>query len=133
MDYLLHIALTHTAFRLPELLAVCECLAIGIQLPAEEEERAVHRPFLVVKLESDEEARRLASRCILVKSIMQLPVGIPMSFSTDFWGRGLILAGPCMLFGRAEVRMRSCMLLIGDPRMYGPCTRILRSDSLCPP
>ncbi|KAF9520989.1 hypothetical protein BS47DRAFT_1378436 [Hydnum rufescens UP504] len=87
MDYVLHFALTHTAFRLPELLAVCECLAIDIRLPAEEEERAVHRPFLVVKLESDEEARRLASRCILVKSIMQLPVEIRMAVYA-LWAQG---------------------------------------------
>ena len=74
MDYLLHFALSHTDFRLPELMSVCECLGVDIELPAEEEERAVDRPFLVVKLKNDDEARCLASRCILVKSIMQPPM-----------------------------------------------------------
>ena len=67
MEYLVHFVLTHQEFRLPELLSVCECLNIEIELPVEEKDRDPKRPFMTVKLADDEAARQLASRCILVR------------------------------------------------------------------
>ncbi|KAF8325243.1 tRNA guanosine-2'-O-methyltransferase [Cantharellus anzutake] len=69
MEYLVHFVLTHQEFRFPELLSVCECLDIEIELP---KERDTKRPLMVVRLNDDETAHRLASRCILIKAIYQL-------------------------------------------------------------
>lgn len=66
-EYFIHFAVAHKEFRVPELLSVCECLGIEIELPEDPEERDIERPFLVVKLQSDEDALKLSQRCILVK------------------------------------------------------------------
>lgn len=71
-EYFIHFAVAHRDFRIPELLSVCECLGCEIELPVEAPERNVDRPFMVVKLKDDTAASKIASRCILVKSIYRL-------------------------------------------------------------
>jgi tRNA (guanine10-N2)-methyltransferase len=71
-EYFIHFAVAHKEFRIPELLSVCECLECEIELPADASERDLDRPFMVVQLKDDIAARKLASRCILVKSIYHL-------------------------------------------------------------
>ena len=68
-EYFVHFAVAHKEFRIPELLSVCETLGCEIELPAEASERDLDRPFMVVQLRDDIAARKLGSRCILVKSI----------------------------------------------------------------
>lgn len=70
--YFIHFAVAHREFRIPELLSVCECLGCEIELPVEAPERDIDRPFMVVQLRDDVAARKIASRCILVKSIYRL-------------------------------------------------------------
>lgn len=67
--YIIHFAIAHHNFRIPELLAVAECLGCEIDLPADEEEMETDRPFMVVKLNNDDDARRLLTRCILIKYV----------------------------------------------------------------
>ncbi|KAF8320856.1 tRNA guanosine-2'-O-methyltransferase [Clavulina sp. PMI_390] len=71
-EYFIHFALAHNEFRIPELLSICELLDVNIELPADPAERDLNRPFMVVKLENDEAAKKIASRCILVKAIYAL-------------------------------------------------------------
>lgn len=69
LEYFIHFALAHNQFRIPELLSICELFGYDIELPEEDSERDINRPFMVVKLQNDDVARRIASRCILVKLI----------------------------------------------------------------
>lgn len=62
--YLLIFAQVHEAFRIPELLSIAELHNIDISIP---ENVDVSRPFIVLELDNDEQARILASRCILLK------------------------------------------------------------------
>lgn len=71
-EYFIHFAIAHREFRLPELLSVCECLNCPIELPEDPAERDIDRPFMVVKLQDDDAARRIARRCILVKSVFRV-------------------------------------------------------------
>lgn len=68
-EYFIHFAIVHEQFRIPELLSICELLNIDIELPAEPSERELFHPIMVVKLQNDDAARQIASRCILVKLI----------------------------------------------------------------
>lgn len=67
--YLLHYAVAHPGFRLPELQSVSELFGFEseMKLPDEEVDRDPKRPFLVVELEKEEYARQLAKRCVLIK------------------------------------------------------------------
>ncbi|KZV63371.1 tRNA guanosine-2'-O-methyltransferase [Peniophora sp. CONT] len=67
-QYLIVFAQAHTDFRLPELRSVSELHGFDIGVPAEFD---VTRPFGVVELESEEYAKLLARRCILVRSIYE--------------------------------------------------------------
>lgn len=71
--YLLHYAVVHADFRYPDLQSVCELFDFKVTLPEDEASRDPHLPFLIVELEEEEHARRIAQRCILVKSAA-LPV-----------------------------------------------------------
>lgn len=68
-EYFIHFAIAHDEFRLPELFSICELLDVELEIPDEPSERGLLRPIMVVKLQDDDAARRIASRCILVKSI----------------------------------------------------------------
>lgn len=71
-DYLFVFAQTHDEFRIPELLSVAELCGIKItfhEVPAKPD---VSRPFMVLELESEEDARKLARRCILIKYVSSL-------------------------------------------------------------
>ena len=65
--YLFHFAQIHNDFRLPELASVSELFSIPYKLSDVEEGRDPSRPFMVIELESDDHARTLARRCILIK------------------------------------------------------------------
>ncbi|KAF9527300.1 tRNA guanosine-2'-O-methyltransferase [Crepidotus variabilis] len=66
--YLLHFAQAHNDFRLPELASVAELLGISYTLPEKDEDRDPTRPYMVVELETEEHAKMLARRCILIKA-----------------------------------------------------------------
>lgn len=67
-DYLFVFAQAHEEFRIPELLSVAEIHGITIKFADDDVSKLdVSRPFMVLGLESEEDARKLARRCILIK------------------------------------------------------------------
>ena len=67
-DYIVLFAQAHDDFRLPELDSVSELYKFKYTLSHASDP---HRPFMVIQLESEEHARLLARRCILIKSVVQ--------------------------------------------------------------
>lgn len=67
IEFLVIFAQAHDEFRIPELLSVAELHRFAITFPEAPEERDCKRPFMVLKLDEEEHARTLASRCILIK------------------------------------------------------------------
>jgi tRNA (guanine10-N2)-methyltransferase len=65
--YLLYYAIAHADFRYAELQSISELFDFTVTLPEKEEDRDPNRPFLIVGLEDESNARSLAKRCILVK------------------------------------------------------------------
>ena len=64
--FLIHFAQQHETFQLPEL----ESVASIFRIPLSKSDLAAFSPeipLLVVELEGDEQAKQLASRCVLVK------------------------------------------------------------------
>ncbi|KAJ4468135.1 tRNA guanosine-2'-O-methyltransferase [Lentinula aciculospora] len=74
--YLFIFAQSHQEFRVPEVESVAKLYGFHIFLSDEPEERDPSRPYMIIGLESENHARLLAKRCILVKSIY------------EFYGRG---------------------------------------------
>jgi len=68
--YLLHFAVAHDDFRLPELGSVSQLFNIEIGLPDDSKDYDPKRPFMIVRLECDKHARLLARRCIMIKSVV---------------------------------------------------------------
>ena len=62
--YLIVFAQVHEEFRIPELLSIAELYDVDISIP---EDVDLSRPFMVLELDSEEQARILARRCILIK------------------------------------------------------------------
>ncbi|KAG8742733.1 hypothetical protein FRC10_001007 [Ceratobasidium sp. 414] len=69
--YLIHFAVTHAEFRIPELLSVAQTFGFNVKFPPENEIDNT-RPFMCVGMEREEDARLLAGRCILVKAVYEL-------------------------------------------------------------
>lgn len=69
-DYLFVFAQAHDQYRIPELQSVAELYGINISFPEDVQNIDISRPFMVLGLESEEDARRLARRCILIKSVI---------------------------------------------------------------
>ncbi|KAJ1304737.1 hypothetical protein OPQ81_005875 [Rhizoctonia solani] len=69
--YLIHFAVTHAEFRIPELLSVAKCNGFDVVLPSESDIDNT-RPFLTVEMDKDEHVKVLAQRCILIKAIYEL-------------------------------------------------------------
>jgi len=68
--YLLHFAVAHDDFRLPELSSVSQLFNFEIGLPDDAKDYDPRRPFTIVTLESDEHARLLARRCTMIKLVV---------------------------------------------------------------
>lgn len=67
-EYLFVFAQVHDEFRIPELLSVAEIHGFEIKFSENPEDRkTVARPFMVLELESEEHARLLAKRCVLIR------------------------------------------------------------------
>jgi tRNA (guanine10-N2)-methyltransferase len=66
LPYLFIFAQIHDEFRIPELQSVAELHGFKIQLPTDFD---IGRPYQVIELEDEENARLLARRCVLVKSV----------------------------------------------------------------
>lgn len=67
-QYLFVFAQVHDEFRIPELLSVAEVYGFEIRFTEDPEDRkTIARPFMVLELESEEHARLLARRCVLIK------------------------------------------------------------------
>ncbi|KAE9411183.1 RNA methylase [Gymnopus androsaceus JB14] len=66
--YLVVFAQAHQEFRIPELESVSQLYDFKVSLP---DERDLYRPYMVIGLESEDHARLLAKRCILIKSIYE--------------------------------------------------------------
>jgi tRNA G10 N-methylase Trm11 len=67
--YLVQFAQAHEEFRLPELQSISELNGFTIQFLDDPECNDPKRPFMVLELENEEQARLLARRCILVKCV----------------------------------------------------------------
>ena len=67
-DYLVLFAQAHNGFRLPELDSVSELYEFKYTLSHAQSDPC--RPFMVIRLESEEHARLLARRCILIKLVI---------------------------------------------------------------
>jgi len=70
IPYLVYFVQFHEDFRLPELEALAKLEDVKIKF--NREEYSNDNPFFIVELESDEEAKRLIRRSILIKYIIQL-------------------------------------------------------------
>lgn len=69
-DYLFVFAQAHDEFRIPELLSVAELYNIEITFPDEDLSKLdVSRPFMILGLENEEDVKKLAERCILIKCV----------------------------------------------------------------
>ncbi len=66
-QYLFVFAQVHDEFRIPELLSVAELYGFEVKFSENPEDRDTSRPFMILELESEEHARMLAGRCILIK------------------------------------------------------------------
>ena len=64
--FLFVFAQTHAEFRIPELRSISELHGFHVELVDQDPTR----PFMVISLESEEHARLLAKRCILIKSVL---------------------------------------------------------------
>ncbi|KAJ7783080.1 S-adenosyl-L-methionine-dependent methyltransferase [Mycena metata] len=67
-SYLLVFAQSHSEFRIPELESVAQLHGFAITLPVDCDPS---RPFMVLDLASEEHAKLLAGRCILIKHIYE--------------------------------------------------------------
>jgi tRNA (guanine10-N2)-methyltransferase len=68
--YLLHFAVAHDDFRLPELSSVSHLFNFEIGLPDDAKDYDPRRPFTIVTLECDKHARLLARRCTMIKLVV---------------------------------------------------------------
>ncbi|KAF8210179.1 tRNA guanosine-2'-O-methyltransferase [Mycena galopus ATCC 62051] len=66
--FLFIFAQSHSEFRLPELESISKLHGFTISVPADCD---LSRPFMVLTLDSEEHARLLASRCILIKHVYE--------------------------------------------------------------
>ncbi|KAF5322273.1 hypothetical protein D9619_001539 [Psilocybe cf. subviscida] len=66
-QFLVQFAQAHNDFRLPELQSIAELHGISYSLPEDEKDRDPYRPWMVIGLASEDDARTLARRCILIK------------------------------------------------------------------
>ncbi|CAK5281512.1 unnamed protein product [Mycena citricolor] len=66
--YLIVFAQSHPDFRVPELQSIAELFGFSIAIP---EQCDTSRPFLVIEIDTEQHARMLASRCILIKHIYE--------------------------------------------------------------
>ncbi|RDX42082.1 tRNA guanosine-2'-O-methyltransferase [Lentinus brumalis] len=70
-QYLFVFAQVHDEFRIPELLSVAELYGFDIKFSEDPKERDTSRPFMILELESEDHARLLAGRCILIKYVCE--------------------------------------------------------------
>jgi tRNA (guanine10-N2)-methyltransferase len=72
-DYLFVFAQAHEEYRVPELRSIAELHGFQVGFDrydtTEDLANAAKRPFMILRLEEEEHARRLANRCILIRSI----------------------------------------------------------------
>lgn len=67
-QFLFVFAQVHDEFRIPELLSASELYNIAITFPHDDPTKCdISRPFMVLGLDSEDHARILAKRCILIK------------------------------------------------------------------
>ncbi|KAK1232664.1 hypothetical protein PQX77_003195 [Marasmius sp. AFHP31] len=66
--FLFVFAQAHHEFRIPELKSISELYRFRVVIP---EDQDPLRPFMVLELESEDHARLLAQRCILIKSVYE--------------------------------------------------------------
>ncbi|KAJ7188326.1 S-adenosyl-L-methionine-dependent methyltransferase [Mycena filopes] len=66
--YLLIFAQSHSEFRIPELESVAQLHGFAISVPVDSDSS---RPFMLLDLASEEHARLLAARCILIKHVYE--------------------------------------------------------------
>ncbi|KAF6761256.1 RNA methylase [Ephemerocybe angulata] len=67
--YLVQFAQAHNKFRIPELQSISELNGFSVRFLDDPECNNPERPFMVLELENEEQARILAKRCILIKAI----------------------------------------------------------------
>ncbi|XP_070392050.1 tRNA (guanine(10)-N(2))-methyltransferase homolog isoform X2 [Dermacentor albipictus] len=68
MKYLIWFAHEHVPFRMPELDAIASMFGIAIKFI----EQPHKEPYAIVELASEEDAKKLASRSVLIRSIIEL-------------------------------------------------------------
>ena len=80
-QYLFVFAQVHDDFRIPELLSISELYGFEIEFP---EDKDMSRPFMILGLKSEEHARLLARRCILIRSTASYSIFCHISDFTVF-------------------------------------------------
>lgn len=67
-QFLFVFAQAHEEFRIPELLSISELYGIAITFPEDDLKKLdISRPCMVLGLDSTDDAKKLAERCILIK------------------------------------------------------------------
>ncbi|KAJ3724875.1 tRNA guanosine-2'-O-methyltransferase [Lentinula raphanica] len=69
--YLAVFAQAHQEFRVPELESIAQLYNFKLTLSDDPEECDPGRPYMILSLESEDHARLLAKRCVLIKSIYE--------------------------------------------------------------
>merc|ERR1712004_95320 len=67
--FLFHLAHEHLEFRVPELLSLASYLNIDFQIPKSFDNKS---PYLIVELPSEEHAKRIMARTVMVKSLLEV-------------------------------------------------------------
>ena len=67
--YLFVFAQIHNDFRLPELHSIAELYGFTFSLSPVAEDRDPNRPYMIIDLSEEKDARILAQRCVLVKQV----------------------------------------------------------------
>lgn len=101
LQVLIQFAQRHEEFRIPELESVAETYGFKVDYPQGYD---ITRPFMVVHLEEEDHARKLAERCVLIKYAYNV-----LSCSA----LGCIpLSDPFLNTTRLQHRIRDCMIVI---------------------
>lgn len=119
--FLFVFAQTHPEFRIPELRSISELHGFHVELI----DRDPSRPFMVISLESEEHAKLLAGRCILIKSVLFRQGCESSTLAPSSWGSD----GSTNSTGE-DVPMRSYTKATKKANLYGEAiSRIPLSSS----
>ena len=121
-DFLFVFAQVHEEFRIPELESIAELYGFTLNLPADYD---ISRPFMVLST-TEEQARVLASRCIMIKLVPRL-----LFRETSYWAL-TNFQDLYIISTREQLATMSCTDGTEKRSRFGHISnRILRSSSTC--